>query len=130
MRLQRGPHINTVKLLNLMCTRNSIRKVRPNEIKFLIFFLILISNFYDSVRPNRTNYLYPKKPLDSMDFNAKEALNSSSVWSNRIMKILKKCQKNYKIRNSFGRLIRINSRVSLKISKVTLKISQFTKKEK
>jgi hypothetical protein len=45
----------------------------------------------------------PEKPLDSMDFNAKEALNSSSVWSNRIMKILKKCQKNLKIRNSFGR---------------------------
>ena len=62
-----------------------IRKVRPNEIKFL-----------NLIRPNLTSFTYPHKPLDSMDFKAKESLESSSVWSNRIMKILKKCLKKLK----------------------------------
>jgi hypothetical protein len=30
---------------------------------------------------------YPNKPLDSMDFNANEALSESSFRPNRIMKI-------------------------------------------
>jgi hypothetical protein len=49
--------VNTVKLSNLMRTRNLIREVRLNEIEFLIFLIFFL--YHDSVRPN--------KPLDLMD---------------------------------------------------------------
>jgi len=39
----------------------------PNEIEFLIFFQIFIIRIELAT--------YPNKPLDSMDFNTKEALN-------------------------------------------------------
>ena len=43
---------------------------------------------------------YLNKPLDPIDFKEKEALNSSSVRLNRIIKILKKFQKNFEIRST------------------------------
>jgi hypothetical protein len=47
---------------------------------------------------------YPNKPLDSMDFNEKEALNLSAVRSNqssKSSKILNHEKNNLKIQNSF-----------------------------
>jgi hypothetical protein len=66
----------------------------PSKKCELLFFQIFMIRFDRIELPT-----YSYKPLDSMDFNAKEALNSSSVESNRKMKILKKCQKTLKIRN-------------------------------
>ena len=69
-----------------MRTRNSIRFTSNRLIliffekfekfgqRIFNFFFDFFSNFHDSVRSNRTIATYPNKPLDSMDFNAKEAL--------------------------------------------------------
>ena len=74
---------------------DSVQKAQPNlNFSILFFFQIFMIRFERIELAT-----YPNKPLDSMDFNSKEALNSSSVESNRIMKILKKCQKTLKIRN-------------------------------
>ena len=48
------------------------------------FFWIFLSNFHDSARPNRTSYLF-KYSIRFNRFNAKEALNSSSIRPNQII---------------------------------------------
>ena len=85
-----------VKLSNLIYSKSLAGQYRIFD--FFKIFMIL----FDQIELTT----YPKKPFDSMDFNAKEALSSSSFRSNRIIpKILIKFQKNLKIRNLFDRYL-------------------------